>query len=68
MNLTEGNIFEKRSVRFTLMVCACKFLKRIRENLLTIDHHEVEFIQRGRDAFTIEVDSKFLQIIFQLQW
>jgi len=49
MNLTEGNIFEKRNIRFTFMVCACKFLKRIRKNLLTIDHHEVEFIQKGRE-------------------
>ena len=50
MNLTEGNIFKKRSVRFTPMVCACKFLKSIRENLLTVDHHEVEFVQRGREV------------------
>ena len=39
------------------MVCACRFLKRIRENLLTIDHHEVEFIQRGREVVSRESKS-----------
>ena len=48
VNLTKGNIF-KRSVRFTPMVCACKFWKSSRENLLTVDHYEVEFVQRGRE-------------------
>ena len=50
MNLTEGNFFKKRSVRFTPMVCACKFLKSIRENLLAIDHHDVEFVQRRKEV------------------
>ena len=57
MNLTEGNIFKKRSVRFTPMVCACKFLESIRENLLTVDHHEVEFVQRGREVVRREPES-----------
>ena len=57
MNLTEGNIFKKRSVRFTPMVCACKFLESIRENLLTVDHREVEFVQRGREVVRRESKS-----------
>jgi len=50
VNLTKGNIFKKRSVRFTPMVCACKFWKSSREKLLTVDHYEVEFVQRGREV------------------
>ena len=56
MNLTEGNIF-KKSVRFTPMVCACKFLESIRQNLLTVDHHEVEFVQRGTEVVRRESKS-----------
>ena len=54
---TEGNIFKKRSVRFTPMLCACKFLKSIRENLLTIDHQEVKFVQRGREVVSRKAKS-----------
>ena len=57
MNLTEGNIFEKRSIRFTPMVCACKFVKRIRENLLFVDHNKVEFVQGGREVVRRESHS-----------
>ena len=57
VNLTKGNIFKKRSVRFTPMVCACKFWKSSRENLLTVDHYEVEFVQRGREVVRRESQS-----------
>ena len=50
VNLPKGDIFRKRSVLFTTMVCACKFRKGSGENLLTVDHNEVEFVQRGREV------------------
>ena len=57
MNLSKGNIFKKRSVLLTLMVCACKFWKSSGENLLTVDHNEVEFVQRGREVVRREPQS-----------
>ena len=57
VNLTEGDIFKKRSVRFTPMICACKFLESIRENLLPVDHHKVEFVQRRREVVRRESKS-----------
>ena len=59
VNLTKGDIFKKRSVRFTPMVCACKFWKSSRENLLTVDHYEVEFVQRGREVVRRELTGSF---------
>jgi len=53
MDLTMSNIFKQRSVRFVFMVVACKLWKGGRENLLTVDHHEVVFIQRGREVVKI---------------
>ena len=50
VNLTEGNIFKKRSVLFTFVVRACKFCESGRQNLLTVDHNKVEFVQRGREV------------------
>ena len=57
VDLTEGNIFKMRSVRFTLMVRACKFVKRVRENLLFVDHNKVEFVQGGRKVVRREAHS-----------
>ena len=57
VNLTKGNIFKQRSVRFTPMVCACKFWKSSREKLLTVDHYEVEFVQRGSEVVRRESQS-----------
>ena len=39
------------------MVCACKFWKSSGENLLTVDHNEVEFVQRGREVVRREPQS-----------
>ena len=50
VNLTKGNIFKKGSVLFALMVCACKFCKSGRKDLLLVDHYEVEFVQGGREV------------------
>ena len=57
VDLTEGNIFKVRSVRFTLVVRACKFVKRVRENLLFVDHNKVEFVQGGRKVVRREAHS-----------
>ena len=54
VDLAEGNIFKTRNVGFTLMICTCKFLQCIGENLLAIDHHKVEFIQRRRKVVSRE--------------
>ena len=57
VNLTKGNIFKKRSVLFVPMVSTCKFWKNSRENLRTVDHYEVEFVQRGWEVVRRESQS-----------
>jgi len=53
VDLTVGNVFNERSVLFACVISASKFLERIRENLPSIDHHEVVFIQRWGEAVEI---------------
>ena len=57
MDLTEGNVFKMRSVRFASVICACKFCESSGKNLLLVDHNEVEFVQGGRKVVGREANS-----------
>ena len=57
VDLTEGNIFKMRSVRFASVICACKFCESSGKNLLLVDHNEVEFVQGGRKVVGREANS-----------
>ena len=57
VDLTEGNVFKMRSVRFASVICACKFCESSGKNLLLVDHNEVEFVQGGRKVVGREANS-----------